>query len=241
MSSVTPVATAPGPRRSPWGMLLSVLTEPRATFEDLRARPAWLPPLLVFWVLTTLAGILVIPKSLDAGLAAATAQAPGVDVESMRRTMTLVSYITVPLTSLLTITIGTLIMAGVLTLIGTIIGGEGSFMQVWSTTLYASVPVSIFATVIKALMMLVTPASGLTGVSTSLAVALPKESVGSGLWYALSAIDPFSIWSLVLLIIGYAVVMQYSVKKSTWINVPLWLVRYGITMGMVAVGLSRMK
>jgi len=31
------------------------------------------------------------------------------------------------------------------------------------------------------------------------------------------------------------------VKKSTWINVPLWLVRYGITMGMVAVGLSRMK
>jgi len=183
----------------------------------------------------------VIPKSLEAGLAAATAQAPGVDVESMRRTMTLVSYVTVPLTSLLTIAVGTLILAGVLTLIGTIIGGEGSFMQVWSTTLYASVPVSIFATVIKALMMLVTPASGLTGVSTSLAVVLPRSSVGTGLWYALSAIDPFSIWSLVLLIIGYAAVMQYTTKKAAWINVPLWLVRYGITMGFVAMGLSRMK
>ena len=241
MSSAIPVATAPGPRRSPWAMLLSVMTEPRATFEALRARPVWWQPLLVFWFVSVIVGVLVIPKSLEAGLAAATAQAPGVDVESMRRTMTLVSYITVPLTSLLAIAVGTLVLAGVLTLIGTIIGGEGSFMQVWSTTLYASVPVSIFGTLIKGAMTLVTPASGLAGVSTSLAAVLPPESAGTGLWYALSAIDPFSIWSLVLLIIGYAVVMQYSVKKSAWINVPLWLVRYGITMGFVALGLSRMK
>lgn len=47
--------------------------------------------------------------------------------------------------------------------------------------------------------------------------------------------------ALVLLTIGYAVAMDFPTRKSAYINVPLWLVRYGITMGMVALGLSQMK
>ncbi|MGE5590111.1 MAG: YIP1 family protein [Bacillota bacterium] len=242
MSSATPVATgpAPGPRRSPWAMLLSVMTEPRATFEALRAKPLWWQPLLAFWLLTTIVGLAAVPKGIEAGLAAAQAQSPGVDIEAMRRTVTTIAYVSVPFSSLLTIAVGTLILAGVLALIGTMFGGEGSFMQIWSVTLYSSVPSSIFATLINAAMTMLTPAANVGRISTSLAAFLPSESVGSGLWYVLSAFDPFSIWSLVLLILGYALIMQYSVKKSAWINVPVWLVKYGITMGMVAIGLSRM-
>lgn len=54
-------------------------------------------------------------------------------------------------------------------------------------------------------------------------------------------LDPFSIWSLVLLTISYAVVMEFPTRKSAYINVPLWLVRQGITLGMVALALPRFK
>lgn len=245
MSDVTlqtpAAAPAPEPRKSPWAMFFSVLTEPRATFEALRARPAWWQPLLVFWLVAVGAGLAALPKSLELGVQQALAKAPGTDPEVLRRTIAVVSYVTVPLSALVAVAVGTLILAGILAIIGTMAGGNGSFLQVWSATLFASVPVSIVASIIKALMILMTPASALQTVSTSLALVLPKESVGTGLYYFLSLLDPFSIWSVVLLTIGYAVVMEFPLQKSAYINVPLWLVRQGITLGMVALGLSQLK
>lgn len=74
-------------------------------------------------------------------------------------TIAVISYVTVPLTALVAVAVGTLILAAILSIIGTMAGGNGSFLQVWSVTLHASVPVSIVAGIIKALMILMTPDS----------------------------------------------------------------------------------
>ncbi len=235
-----PAAPAPVPGRNPWGMLWSVLIEPRAVFESLRAKPAWLPPVLVYWVVAMAVGLLAIPKSIDLSLDQVLKQSPGTDPEQLRRMITLTGYITVPISTAIAVAGMSLLVAGILTLLGTMAGGEGSFMQVWSASLYAAVPASVFGALIKGLMVLTTPGSGLKTLSTSLAMLLKPASFGTPLYYALSIFDPFSLWGLALLTIGLAVVLKFPTRKAAFLTVPLWLVGQGLAVAMTALSASRL-
>jgi len=61
-------------------------------------------------------------------------------------------------------------------------------------------------------------------ISTSLTLLLPRGT-NSGFWYILfSKIDFFSIWSLILLVLGGSIAMQKDGKKLAYYVFGLWLV-----------------
>jgi len=65
------------------------------------------------------------------------------------------------------------------------------------------------------------------GVTTSLAILLPTPQVGESktlLYRLLSRFDIFTIWTLVLWIIGLAVVYKFSTKKSATMVLTLWAI-----------------
>lgn len=55
------VAMAPPPGRSTWENIRDVVLAPSATFEDVRARPRWLVPLLVIMAATLITSWLMLP------------------------------------------------------------------------------------------------------------------------------------------------------------------------------------
>ena len=58
------VAMAP-PGRSTWENIRDVVLAPSATFEDVRARPRWLVPLLVIMAATLITSWLMLPIQLN--------------------------------------------------------------------------------------------------------------------------------------------------------------------------------
>jgi hypothetical protein len=61
------------------------------------------------------------------------------------------------------------------------------------------------------------------------------------LFSLLSSLDIFTIWTIVLLIIGFAALTRSSKAKSAAIVIPLWAVVILIKVGFAAMGAARMK
>jgi hypothetical protein len=61
------------------------------------------------------------------------------------------------------------------------------------------------------------------------------------LFSLLSSIDLFTIWTVVLLIIGFAFVARVSKAKSAAIVISLWAVALVIKLGFAAIGAAKAK
>jgi hypothetical protein len=136
-----------------------------------------------------------------------------------------------------------LIVAGVLLLAFRLLGGEGSFGQAFSVTLYSWMPYVIL-TIVTAIVVVAKgsfdPMAAATLVKSNPAflVNMKEQFV---LYTLLSMIDVFTIWMLALLIIGFAAVSKFSKAKSAAIVIPLWLVLAVIRLGFAAMNAAKMK
>jgi FtsH-binding integral membrane protein len=61
------------------------------------------------------------------------------------------------------------------------------------------------------------------------------------LFSLLSSFDIFTIWTLILLIIGFSTLSRMSRGKSAAIVISLWLFTVVVKLGFAALGASRMK
>ncbi|HJQ38604.1 MAG TPA: Yip1 family protein [Thermoanaerobaculia bacterium] len=140
------------------------------------------------------------------------------------------------------IAIMTVISAAVLWLVFRLFGGEANFMQSWSTVLYAWVPRVIQQIVVSIIIMVrgsVNPMEIATIVKTNPGFLVDmKES--PFLFSLLSSFDIFTIWYLVLLIIGFAVAAKVSKAKSATIILSIWFLIVLIKSGAAGL-MSRMR
>jgi hypothetical protein len=219
-----------GPKPSPFQRIIGVIFSPDATFASIAKRPDWVVPLLFLLITSLAAGIIMAPR-IDFGSATREAmeQQKNVPQEQIEKAVRLtnsfgkVATYLAPVFSLIIL----LIVAGVLLLAFRLFGGEGDFKQAFSVTCYASIPTIIKSVVTLAIILAkggIIPAQALATLVRSNLGFLADYKASPMAFALLTSIDIFSIWFLVLMIIGFAYLARVSKAKSAVIIVSLWLV-----------------
>jgi hypothetical protein len=206
------------------GRIIGIFTSPGETFKSIDQKSMWLVPFLITVILTSglsLYTMDIVMKDQIARLEARDLSEQQMEAarSQMEGAMKYIGVIIAP--------VGTLIVwsifAGVL-LFGcnTILGGEGKFKKVFSVVAWSYL-VMVLGGVIKTFLIVSKGTS--QGVTTSLALLLPMPGIGekaSLLYRFLSRLDIFTIWQIVLWIIGLAVVYRFSTKKIANFVLSLW-------------------
>lgn len=238
------------PTKNMFQRIAGVLFAPAETFADIARRPDVLAPLVLLLAIGYVTTFIVMPMmDWDSIVAAQTEQMqaknPNIsdaDAERMAR-MTrsmgqVMGYIGPLLGAILW-----LIIAGVLLLAFRLMGGEGNFKQAFSATLYSWIPLTIFSI----LMTIVARARGsfdpmqaatLVKSNPAFLVDMKEQPV---LFALLSSFDLFTIWTVILLIFGFAALARFSKAKSAAIIISLWLIMIVAKAGFAALGAGMQK
>ena len=245
--SIAPPAAAP---KNSFQRIAGVLFAPAQTFQDIARRPDIIVPLLFILVIGYITAFFFIPRMdwdavTSAQEEAIRKQNPNMSDEDMARMGKFASTAgkimgwVGPLLGV----IWYVILAGVLLLAFRMMGGEGTFKQAFSTVLYSWVPMvinGVILTIVAVARGKIDPTQMATLVKSNPAflVDMKEQTV---LFSLLSNFDIFTIWLLVLLIIGFAAVSKFSKAKSAMIVLSLWVIFIVIKLGFAAMGAARMK
>lgn len=233
--SSTPVASS--------GRVATVLYEPEATFESVRQKPDWLIPLLLLIGIALLFNFLVQPK-IDMGpyfedMTDRMADRMGMTEEQRQAQL---DQMLESASGGQNILIVLLAVPAVLTIVSLVLwgsmraaGGNSSFMQTFSVTLYSWMPQLIKSLVLMALMI------PRTSVDMRFMGTILKSHPGAFvdpitspvLSSALSWLEIFNIWTIVLLVIGLSVINRFSKAKVGVFVVLLYLIAAAIGVGLV--------
>ena len=246
-----PVMPAAAPKKSFIERVTGVFFAPDETFADIARKPDILWPLIVLTVIGFVTTILIVPHlDWDAVVAQqhemVQKQNPNVsdaDLERMGRITKAIAKVSGYLAPVFII-VSYLVIALVLWGAFRLLGGEGTFSQSLSTTLYAYFPRmllgGVIGTVIIMMRGMVDPSQVAAVVMTNPAfLADPKEQ--PVLFALLAAFDLFVLWTIFLLAVGFSKVARVSKMKAATVIVALWLVTVLLKVGFAAVGAARMK
>ena len=223
---------APGaePKPNSFQRMIGVLFSPDATFASIARRPDWVVPLLLILVLSLANGILLSSR-IDFAAPARDAMAQNKNMtqeqmdraEKMSAGMGKVAKFIAPVLAALAL----LVVAGALLVAIRLMGGEGDFKQAFSVTCYAWIPNVIQSIVLTIIIF----AKGATAINPTVIPTMVRSSPAflvdmktQPMAFALlSSLDLFTIWVVVLLIIGFAYVGRVSKAKSSVAVISLWV------------------
>jgi hypothetical protein len=234
------------PKPNSFQRIIGVFFSPDATFASIARRPSWVLPLVIVMV-TSLAVGLVIANRVDFGAAAREAmeQNKNLTQEQMDRGVKMAegfgkvfSYISPVLSAIFLI-----IIAGVLLLAFRVFGGEGDFKQAFSVVCHAWMPSVLSGLLLMTIILAkggpLIPAQGLATLVRSNLGFLVDLKTNPMAFALLSSFDIFTIWLIVLLVIGFAHVSRLSKAKSAVIVISLWVVL--ILLKLIGPALQAMR
>lgn len=227
--------------QSSFGRILSVLTSPTQTFEAIRERPTWVVALLVLLILAAVPWLLMADRvDMDAqrdlmveqlenrGIRGAEAEQ---QLEMMERfssgPLRYLNGIIIPFVVALALLLTTLFYWGGARFIG---GSDVGFGSTWSTVLHASVPAIILKSVLSIPVILsratfdpraVQQAGGF--LPSNLAFLAPEEA-SVWLTVVLQRLDLFTLWTVILVVLGLAVAARISKGLAAGLVVTAWIV-----------------
>jgi hypothetical protein len=220
---------------TPFRVLTGVVVRPRATFEKLREaqRGYWW---LVFALAMVAAIIYAIAVSApQASMAQSFVPAEGAQVEgaevpaNLAQTTSIITTVFTVGGGVFSALIGYLFLTLVVLGTGLMLGGKATFKQVFTISVWTTVPY-VIRTLVQAVASLATgalPTPGLSGVlTTAESLSMPALTA------VLSRIDVYMVWSLVLLVIGVSALYRLS-RGKTFIIVAAYLV---ISLGLILAG-----
>jgi len=219
------------------GRIVNIFSSPRETFQSIDHKPTWVVPFILFVIVTLLLSFLVMDIGIKDRLAMLEARdLPAQQFEAAKSRMEgSLKYV-----GLVFIPVGALavwaIVAGLLLFSGnTIMGGEAKFKKVFSVVAWSSL-VGLLGGIVKTLLIL---SKGTThGVVSSLAILLPTPPLGQSapvLYRLLSKFDLFTIWELILWIIGLAIVYRFTTKKSATLVLSLWVLWIVVSIALSGI------
>ncbi len=242
-----PVAAAPpAPPKGPVQRIIGTLFSPEESFRDIVQKPDILVPLIVILLIGLLSAAVIVPKiDFESAIREQLEQNKNISAEDMNRMLPMMvasgkifTYAS-PLFGLAFLAA----MAGILLLAFRVFGAEGNYKQAFSVTLYSWMPQvisTIVATVIVLMRQGITAEQMRNLVKSNLgALVDPKQQMVA--FAALSSLDIFTIWTVILLIIGFAHVARVSKGRAAATVIPLWLVVVAVKVALAAFGASRMK
>ncbi len=190
--------------------LFRVLFSPAEVFGRIREKPAWFIPALALGIVATVLGYFLLPfrlASMAGQMAKAAAQNPSApaQIESFTR----VSVFATPLFVLLLL----VIVAGILWLLVTLLaGGDAKFRTLLSVATYTALP----SILLQAATLVVLKMKGVESVATPMDLQPPlglnllAPNVSGFLGGLLAALNPFTIWGMILTAIGIQVTQRTS-------------------------------
>lgn len=240
-------AAAPPTRTNSFARIGGALFAPNETFKEIAVKPDIGIPLAILLIAGFISAV-IIAQHVDFGTAtreALEAQGRQMSAEEMDQAVRIGSAFGKAVTyfSPVLSVIFFVVIAGVLLLAFRMLGGEGNFKQAFSVTLYAWFP-----QLIKGILMTIVimtrkdvPADQLGNLVMSNPGFLLDPKQQAVLHALVSSIDLFTIWTVVLFIIGFSFVSGMSKAKSAAIVVGLWLVAVIVKLGFAALGAAKMK
>jgi hypothetical protein len=208
------------------GRIVGIYTSPRETFESIDKRPTWLVPFVIV-ILFVLAMTFL---TMDIGIKDRQdmMEARGMTEQQLEQAhvqsqgwMKYLSVVLVPVATLIVF----LAISGLLTFGGnTIMGGSTKFKKVFSVVAWSSM-VSVISVILRTFLILKKGTS--LGIQTSLAILLETPELGQSptlLNRFLSRFEIFTIWEMILWIIGLSVIYKFTIKKSATLVISLWII-----------------
>jgi hypothetical protein len=244
LAAGTPAGGEPGP----FARLIGVLFSPGKTFESIARRPAWVVPVVLVILCTTVVGFLVTRRfDADAIFDKAIAKAeqkqgrtfPAEQLETQRKVSSFFIKIGF-LFGTLFVTIALFLVPLIYHGLMKMLGNAGRYPPVLSA--YANVQIT---QVIKGLLFLVVALQHATIEpqeipfllkSNVAALCMDPETTSGGLRAIGSAIDVFDLWGLVLMTIGLQKVRGVSRGTALGIVVGVWLLYVLVSAGFASVG-----
>lgn len=240
-----PAPTVEPPATNSFSRMAGVLFAPAKTFAEIARRPDIVVPLIVIVIVGYAATLLLMPRmdwsvmqaQQEEQLKKRNPNLTDADLERMSKfgeaTIKVAAWI-----SPIMLLIWYVIIAGVLLLAFRLMGGDGNFKQAFSVTLYSWLPMVIL-TIVSSVVVLLrgsydpTQSATLVKSNPAFLVDLKEQPI---LFSLLSSFDLFTIWMIVLLVIGFSAISKFSRAKSAVIVLVMWAVMIVIKVGFAAMG-----
>lgn len=225
--------------------VLQVFMNPTLAYRTVRERaPVFLPVILIFLVLGG-TGILLGPIlardnaemiSQNPKLAEMLTEEQMENIRSPSGASRVIGIVSSPILSL----IGLALYSLLLLIAANVSGCEVRYRMAFSAILAAALIDPVLASLVKAPLILAKGSS--LGVSTSLSLLATDAPITSVKYMVLEVFDLFGLWSLAVLVAGFAVVAKIGQRKAALIVVAVWIVKSAavILMSVVSTRLSGM-
>ena len=210
----------------PIGRVVGIFSSPKVTFQSIDRKPTWLVPFIITLIFVVAMQLLTMDIGMKDRVAMMEARdTPAEQMQVMETQMDgPMKYIGLGVAPIATLVVWA-ILAGILLFSGnTIMGGESKFKKMFSLVAWSGL-VGIVGGILKIFLIL---QKGTThGITTSLAILVPTPPIGQTppiLYRFLSKLDLFTIWNLVLWVIGLSVIYKFSTKKSATLVITLQVI-----------------
>lgn len=233
--------TAGTQKMGAFAKIIGVFTSPTETFKQIDEQPTWVLPFIIMVVIILASQFLLLDISLADRMAIIQARdIPAEQMQaaqaSMEGPMKYIGFVFMPIGLI----IMWVIMAAVFLFTGNVVmGGKTSFKKMLAVVSWSS----LIGIVQVPLYSFLVYSKGTThGVTTSLAALLPLHAIGEKptlLYQLLSKFDVFTIWQLILWILGVSVMYNFTVKKSSTMIISIWVIYiiFSIALGQLFSGM----
>jgi hypothetical protein len=228
---------------SAFGRLLGVFVSPGQTFRSIAARPTVWAGLLVVVLVSLGVGLLVAPRLDYEDIIRKQMAKSGRDIpqEQLDKQIEVTKKIGTPLTIAQVALVP--IFVCLLTLfpwvVFKLLGSEIDYVRSLSVSVHAWLP-QVLSALLSIPVILSRPSLGYDDtrngfLKSNLGAFVSTPAMSAPLTAVLSSLDVFSLWTLILFILGFKEVAKVSMAKAAGTMIVLWLLLVGIKVGFAAV------
>ena len=232
---------------SSFGRLIGALVAPGKTFRSIAERPTWAVALVVLILAAAAVGFVTAKRTDYRDVITQSVREKGRDVpaaqlepqiEMMEKAGPAISAAGAPLV----VVVLTLVAALIYWIVFKLLGGDFPYKSSFAVTLYAGMP-AVVSLLLSIPVILsretityadMKQSGGGSFLQSNLAFLAPE---GAPSWLAAlyASVDFFSLWGLVLTVIGFKAVSRLSTKAVTATAVVIWLLFVGVRVGLAAL------
>jgi hypothetical protein len=226
-----------------------IFFNPRPVFDGLAAKPVWVDALIVVLVAIIAFNLVVAPYMQKDQLRlmkdnAVLKERVGAErydqmIQNMEnpsaRSRIIQTFVTTPLFTLIAL----LLQALILLILSRFISSQGTYAQVLSVLLHASLVDKLLGNAVR--MILALTRKSLMQTSTSLALLFPKMEVTATSYIILSQVDFFQLWMFGILAFGLAAVFKIELKKALFFSYGVWFLKALVNVGIAMIGMSFLR
>jgi hypothetical protein len=226
-----------------------IFFNPRPVFDGLAAKPVWVDALIVVLVAIIAFNLVVAPYMQKDQLRlmkdnAVLKERVGAErydqmIQNMEnpsaRSRIIQTFVTTPLFTLIAL----LLQALILLILSRFISSQGTYAQVLSVLLHASLVDKLLGNAVR--MILALTRKSLMQTSTSLALLFPKMEVTATSYIMLSQVDFFQLWMFGILAFGLAAVFKIELKKALFFSYGVWFLKALVNVGIAMIGMSFLR